>query len=314
MDSPFANRLRKNFRHFKRWAERQRLSAYRVYDRDLPEYPFVVEWYAGRVHLVEFPRRREREGASKLREEVFATVVEVLEVEPSLVFTKTHLPQPWGQTQYGRQGEAGKLFPVEEHGLKLLVNLSDYLDTGLFLDHRTTRARVGAQAKGKRFLNLFSYTGAFTVHAGAGGATSTQSVDLSNTYLDWAGQNLALNGLTGKSHALIRADVTEWVKDAGQGPDRYDLVVLDPPSFSASKKMTHSLNIQRDHVKLISNTLKLVAPKGLLYFSTNYRGFKLDAAAFKGPTFEELTPKSLPDDIHQRDIHRCWLVRPAHIE
>jgi 23S rRNA (cytosine1962-C5)-methyltransferase len=307
MVSPFTNRLQKNFRHFRKWAQRQRISAFRVYDRDLPEYPFVVEWYEGRVHLVEFPRRRPRGDEQALRDEVLRGVVEVLDVPPTHVFTKTHLPKPWGQAQYGREGESGDFFEVHEHGLKLLVNLCDFLDTGLFLDHRDTRGRVRAEASGSRFLNLFCYTGAFSVHAAAGGARSTTSVDLSNTYLDWARRNLSLNGYGSQAHRLVRADVTTWVREAALG-ERFDLIVLDPPSFSTSKKMLGSFNVQRDHVKLLSSVLALLAPKGTLYFSTNYRGFQLDQAAL-GARFDELTPRSLPPDIHQRDIHRCWHVQ-----
>jgi 23S rRNA (cytosine1962-C5)-methyltransferase len=330
VDSPFANRLRKNFRHLKRWAERQQTNAFRVYDRDLPEYPFVVEWYDGEVHLVEFQRRRPAEDLEALRQEVLAGVLAVLEVPETRVHKKTHLPMPWGRAQYQREGNEGRLFPVTEHGLKLWVNLTDYLDTGLFLDHRATRARVGREASGKRFLNLFCYTGVFTVHAAAGGAKSTTSVDLSNTYLDWAEKNLSANGFTARlveavgdargssrsaggpgTHTLLRSDVTRWIEQA-QGGERFDLIVLDPPSFSASKKMVGSFNVQRDHVKLLEATLGLLAPTGTLYFSTNFRGFKLEADVLPA-RFEELTPRSLPEDIHQKDIHRCWRVTPSSL-
>jgi 23S rRNA (cytosine1962-C5)-methyltransferase len=183
----FENRLRKNARHFRKWAKTRGLTAFRVYDRDIPEYPYAVDLYGDRVHLVEYPRRRalKQGGLEEQRAEVLAAVSAVLEVPPEHVSVKTHLPQPWGRAQYGRQGEAGERLVVEEQGLKFWVNLGDYLDTGLFMDHRLTRARVRDEARGKRFLNLFCYTGAFTVYAAAGGAASTLSVDLSNTYLDW---------------------------------------------------------------------------------------------------------------------------------
>jgi len=302
----FANRLRKNFRRLGRWAEREGTDAFRVYDRDMPEHPVVVEWYAGRVQVQLFPRKSEDEGA--MRAEVGAAVEEVLGVPEARIHWKTHRPHRWGKSQYGRQGEGGERFTVQEHGLKLWVNLGDYLDTGLFLDHRTTRARVRAEAGGKRFLNLFAYTGAFTVHAAAGGARSTTSVDLSATYLEWAKANLELNGLAGPRHRLVRADALEWLRQ--ERPDRFDLVVLDPPSFSTSSRMSRRFEVQRDHPRLLGGALALLAPGGVLYFSTNFQGFRLDGRALQGAAHEELTPRSLPADFHRRDIHRCWRITP----
>jgi len=310
MDSAFANRLRKNLRHLRKWAKREGLTAYRLYDRDIPEFPFVVEWYDGRIHLVEYPRRRTlREGlADAQREAALHTVSEVLEVPPEHLFTKTHQPKPWGRAQYGREGQGSERFTVEEQGLRFWVNLGDYLDTGLFLDHRNTRARVRQEARGQRFLNLFAYTGSFTVYAAAGGAKDTTTVDLSNPYLDWAADNLALNGLAGKQHEFIRADATHWMKDAAADGRKYDLAVLDPPSFSTSKRMAGTFNIQRDQVKLLGDALALLSPSGVLYFSTNYQGFQLTAHHKLKAHFEELTPGSLPEDFHRKDSHRCWRV------
>lgn len=311
MDHPFANRLRKNLRHFKKLAAREGLTAFRVYDREMPEHPFVVDWYAGRVHLVEFPRRRERREGGLDREAAIACVCEVLQVPRERVHVKTHAPKSWGKEQYQREGEGSETFEVEEQGLSFWVNLGDYLDTGLFLDHRKTRARVRAEAKGKRFLNLFAYTGSFTVYAAAGGARSTTTVDLSNTYLEWAERNLALNGLAGPAHALVRADVLEWLHAEAQSSRRYDLVVLDPPSFSASKRMSGTFDVQRDQGKLLADAVGVLAPGGVLYFSTNFKGFELKPLRLApGVTaaVEELTPRSLPEDIQQKDIHRCWRI------
>lgn len=298
----FANRLRKNFKHLKRWAEREGTDAFRVYDRDMPEHPVVVEWYAGRALVQLFPRREAGEEA--MRAEVGAAVEEVLGVPAAAVHWKTHRPHRWGESQYERQGKGGERFTVQEGGLRFWVNLDDYLDTGLFLDHRGTRARVRSEARGKRFLNLFCYTGAFTVHAAAGGAAATTSVDLSATYLDWAEANLEVNGLSGRQHRTVQADAVEWLEARPPGP--YDLIVLDPPSFSASKR-ARRFDVQRDHPRLLRQALDLLAPGGVLYFSTNFRGFRPDERALKG---EELTPRSLPPDFHQRDIHRCWRVAP----
>jgi len=309
--TPFRNRLVKNVRHFDRWAERRNLTAYRVYDRDIPEFPFVVERYAGSVHLVEYPPRSRRgEAGEALRSAVLADVVEVLRVPPGRVFFKTHLPRPWGRGQAGRLGAGGEDLVVEEQGLRFWVNLTDRLDTGLFLDHRLTRARVRAEAAGIRFLNLFAYTGAFTVYAAAGRARSTTSVDLSNTYLDWTARNLALNGLAGDEHALVRADALAWLDRAARGRERWDLVVLDPPPFSTSKGMRGTFDVQRDHLGLLRAALAVVAPGGTLYFSTNYRRFRLDLRAAELGRFEELTPASLPPDVQREDAHRCWRVQP----
>lgn len=310
MDAPglmFENRLRKNFKHRRKWATRQGLGAYRVYDLDVPEYPFAVDWYAGRVHVVEYPSRKDRrEGGFEARRlDVLEAIQRVLEVPAEAIYTKTHLPQPWGQTQYGRQGKGHETFEVEEQGLKFLVNLGDFLDTGLFLDHRLTRKRVREEAQGKRFLNLFSYTGSFTVYAAAGSAKSTTSVDLSNRYCAWAEENLSLNGFGGPKHRVLRADARHFLEEAGANKEQYELVVLDPPSFSTSKRMTGAFDVQRDHRRLISDTLRLLAPGGVLYFSTNFQGFSLDERAFEGHRFEELTPRSIPEDFHP-GIHRCW--------
>jgi 23S rRNA (guanine2069-N7)-methyltransferase len=305
MSSAFHDRLRKNARHLGRWAARNGLAAWRVYDRDIPEYPFVVERYGPAVHLVEYPRRAQRAtGGHPGREAVLAAVVEVLEVEPGQVFTKTHLPQPWGRTRYGRLADTGAEVEVQEGPMRFVVNLSDRLDTGLFLDHRNTRARVREESSGKRVLNLFAYTGSFTVAAATGGARSTTSVDLSASYLAWAGRNLALNGVDDARHALVRADCLRWLDEArGQ----WDLVVLDPPPHSTSKGMRGDFNVQRDHRRLLERTLALLAPGGVLYFSTNYRGFRLEPEGLPA-RFRELTPGSLPPDIHQRDVHRCWHI------
>jgi 23S rRNA (cytosine1962-C5)-methyltransferase len=309
----FENRLRKNARHFRKWAKAHGLTAFRVYDRDIPEYPYAVDLYGDRAHVVEYPRRKAlKQGSTETqREEVLAAVTAVLGVPPEHLYVKTHTPQPWGRKQYERVGHGTERLVVEEQGLKFWVNLGDYLDTGLFMDHRTTRARVREEAQGKRFLNLFAYTGAFTVYAAAGGAASTMTVDLSSTYLDWAEDNLDLNGLADARHTLVRADAKAWLSAQVDEPERYDLVVCDPPSFSTSKRMTGSFNVQRDHPRLIEDLRAILAPGGIVYFSTNFLGFELRESAVRGLEVEELTPASIPEDFHRKEIHRCWrLVAP----
>jgi 23S rRNA (cytosine1962-C5)-methyltransferase len=309
----FENRLRKNARHFRKWARAHGLTCFRVYDRDIPEYSYAVDVYGERVQLVEFPRRRALQSGTveQQREEVLAAVAAVLEVAPEHIHVKTHTPQPWGRKQYERIGQGSERFVVEEQGLKFWVNLGDYLDTGLFMDHRLTRARVREEARGQHFLNLFAYTGAFTVYAAAGGAARTVTVDLSNTYLDWAEENLALNGLADTRHTLIRADVLPWLEAQRDEPERYGLVVCDPPSFSTSKRMSGTFNVQRDHARLLSAIRAVLAPGGVLYFSTNFQGFTLGDAAVRGLEVRELTPDSLPEDFQRKEIHRCWrMVAP----
>lgn len=309
----FENRLRKNAKHFRKWARSHGLTCFRVYDRDIPEYPYAVDLYGDRVHLVEYPRRKALQTGTvdAQREEVLAAVTTVLEVPPEHIHVKTHTPQPWGRQQYSRQGQGSERFVVEEQGLKFWVNLGDYLDTGLFMDHRLTRARVREEARGKRFLNLFAYTGSFTVYAAAGGAKSTVTVDLSGNYLDWAEENLSLNGLADARHTLIRADVLPWLEEQTHEPDRYDLIVCDPPSFSTSKRMSGSFNVQRDHPRLLKALQAVLAPGGVLYFSNNFLGFELNEAATRRLEVEELTPGSIPEDFHRKEIHRCWrMVAP----
>ncbi len=312
--SALENRLRKNVKHLRRWAKAEDLTAWRVYDRDIPEWPFAIDWYDGRVQLAQFPSRRALKTgeAERLLEDAKRATINALELAPDRLFVKTRRPKVWGKEQYESFGQPDP-FVVREHGLLFEVDLAGHLDTGLFLDHRVTRARVRSEAKGRHFLNLFAYTGAFTVHAAAGGAASTTSVDLSNTYLDWAERNLDLNGLGGPQHTLVRADVLEWLEEASERVkagllEPWDLVVLDPPSFSTSKRMKGSFDVQRDQVRLLRQTAALLAEGGVLYFSNNYQGFELKADQLRDLHFEELTPKSLPPDFHRTDIHRCWRV------
>jgi 23S rRNA (cytosine1962-C5)-methyltransferase len=291
----FENRLAKNWKHFSKWAARRGLDAFRVYDRDMPEYPWAIDWYQGDVVASWFPSRRDR----SLTEPPHDQLEAVRALGGHEVHLKVRAPKAWGHEQYHRAARREVKKVVNENGLKFEVNLSDYVDTGLFLDHRDTRARVRTEAKGKRFLNLFAYTGAFSIYAAAGGAAATTSVDLSEHYCEWTRRNLALNGLKGQ---VIEADVLAWLESA-KGP--FDLIVLDPPSFSTSKRMGRSFEVQRDHRWLVGRVLELLADEGTLYFSTNFRSFELDERVEGGV---ELTPRSLPEDFRP-GIHRCWVFR-----
>ena len=225
------------------------------------------------------------------------------------VFAKRRVPQK-GKTQYERLDDAGERLKVQEGGYTFLVNLSDYVDTGLFLDHRLTRAIVASLCNGARFLNLFSYTGSFTVYAAGGGARSTTSVDLSNTYNEWAAQNLAVNGLAGSMHRFERREVFSFLADARSRGDRYDCIVVDPPTFSNSKKMQGVLDLQRDHGRLLQDCLALLSRNGHLFFSTNNRAFRWKPGDLPGVQAAEITRDTVDEDFRNRRPHRVWLLRP----
>lgn len=311
----FENRVRKNAAHRQKWARRHGVTCYRLYERDIPEIPLVVDWYEGRLHVAE----RARPNIDALSPEAHATwlaamvraLVRALGVEEGGVYVKRRERQK-GSAQYTPFARTGERFVVHEGKAAFWVNLRDYLDTGLFLDHRPLRLRVGAEAADKRVLNLFCYTGAFTVHAGLGGARQSTSVDLSQTYVDWARDNLALNGLDPRVHRLVRADVTRWLEDPVVQADRYDLVVLDPPTFSNSARMEGVFDVQRDHGAMLTRLAGMLAPGGVVYFSTNYQRFRLDAEGLGGLVAEDITEKTLPEDFRDRSIHQAFrLSRPA---
>jgi 23S rRNA (cytosine1962-C5)-methyltransferase len=303
----FRNRIAKNARHWGKWARRRGIECYRVYDRDIPEFAFALDVYGERAHLQQYRRSAEEAGPphdSWLRE-VHAAAAEALSLTPDRVVLKRRTQRRAGE-QHEKTGAHGEDFVVHEGGRRFLVNLEAYLDTGLFLDHRNTRAMVAEEARGNRFLNLFCYTGSFTVYAATAGAAASVSVDLSNTYLEWARRNFTLNGIGTGEHALERADVLEWLEDAARARRRFDLIVLDPPAFSTSKAMTGTLDVQRDHPVLLDACAELLAAGGVLYFSTNLRTFRLDPHAGAGLTGADISARSVPEDFRNRRIHACW--------
>jgi 23S rRNA (cytosine1962-C5)-methyltransferase len=303
----FRNRIAKNARHWGRWARRRGIECYRVYDRDIPEFAFALDVYGERAHLQEYTRNvgADALGDEAVLEQVRAAAAEALGIAPDRVVLKRR-PQRRTGEQHEKTGRSAEELTVGEGGHRFLVNLEAYLDTGLFLDHRNTRAMVGAEACGRRFLNLFCYTGSFTVYAAGGGAVSSVSVDLSNTYLEWARRNFVLNRIDMVGHVLERADVLQWLADAVRDERRFDLIVLDPPAFSTSKSMAATLDVQRDHRTLLAACTRLLAPRGVLYFSTNLRSFKLDPAAREGLSGEEISARTVPEDFRNRRMHRCW--------
>jgi 23S rRNA (guanine2445-N2)-methyltransferase / 23S rRNA (guanine2069-N7)-methyltransferase len=300
----FASRLTKRARHLRRWPTRQGITCFRLYERDIPEIPLVVDRYEDCLHMAEFDRPHERTVAEHADwlDLMVATAAKTLEVDPKRVFMKRRERQR-GKSQYERCAERGQTFIVGEGGLRFEVNLSDYVDTGLFLDHRITRSMVRDAAAGRRFLNLFGYTGAFSVYAAAGGAASTTTVDLSNTYLDWARRNMALNGLAGPEHRFVRDDGLGFVEHCR---DRFDLAVVDPPTFSNSKRTEQDWDIQRDYAALLNALLERITPGGVVFFSTNFRRFKFDPEAIRGATLREISRQTVPSDFRNQRIHRCW--------
>ena len=327
----FANRLNKNLKHLTKWAKREGVVNYRVYDADLPDYAVAVDIYlthpspsggGGKnihVHIQEYaaPKTVDPMRAERRLREALAHTQQILDIPSSNLHYKLRRSQRSG-FQYGRQAETGEFHEIEEHGCKLLVNFEDYLDTGLFLDHRPLRLRIQQEAKGKRFLNLFCYTASATAHAIQGGAVATLSVDMSNTYLEWAQKNLTINRVRSElfdhaparmpAHALLRADCVEWLKKPAQ--EKFDLILLDPPTFSNSTKMAGVLDIQRDHPELIQKSAALLSAGGTLYFSTNRRGFKLNAEAPPELSATDITAQTLGEDFKRPPpSHRCWRIR-----
>jgi 23S rRNA (cytosine1962-C5)-methyltransferase len=305
--SDFANRVRKNARHLSKWARRSQIDCYRVYDRDIPEFAFALDVYGGYAHLQEYVRRSDIDDVARApwREAVHAAAAQALELPPGRVVVKLRERRAAGE-QHEKTGHRGRDFVVGEQGHRFIVNLEAHLDSGLFLDHRITRSLVEQDARGRRFLNLFCYTGSFTVYAAAGGARASISVDLSNTYLDWARRNFDLNGIDPARHVVIRADIMRWLAQAGADGARFDLIVLDPPALSRSKAMAGDLDVQRDHVQLIADSARLLSRDGILYFSTNLQSFKLAEDAFAGLEAEEISHRTMPLDFRNRRIHRCW--------
>jgi len=334
----FSNRLRKNLKHLGKWAKRSGVSCYRVYDADLPDYALAVDLYptaSPQIHAQEYaaPKTVDPVKAEKRLREALAVIQQVFEVPASAIHFKIRKQQK-GSEQYTRQSEQSSFQQVEEHGCRLWINLDDYLDTGLFLDHRPLRRRIQAEAAGKRFLNLFCYTATATVHAAKGGANGTVSVDLSANYLEWGQRNLELNGFKSSlkarrrteegprgrgpwreppaRHELIQADCLAWLQEQAQNPagPRFDLILCDPPTFSNSKRMDGTLDVQRDHVEMLHNAARLLSPQGVLYFSTNRKRFKLDQEALADLDISDITAQTLDEDFKRPPVpHRCWAIR-----
>jgi 23S rRNA (guanine2445-N2)-methyltransferase / 23S rRNA (guanine2069-N7)-methyltransferase len=317
-DSPgarmFANRLGKNLKRLRGWAARTGVSCYRLYDADMPEYAFAIDLYRSIepdlewLYVQEYaaPAEIEQEAVRRRRSEALSTLPQVTGVPGERIRLRTRRRTRRGD-QYRKIQQQGSFHVISEGGLRFEVNFDDYLDTGLFLDHRVTRDRLRARAQGGRFLNLFAYTGTATVYAVAGGAAASTSVDLSRTYLDWTQRNLELNGPLGRQHELVQADCREWLREGARAHGRYGLIFLDPPTFSNSKRMQGVLDVERDHPQLIESSMSLLEPGGLLVFSTNAQRFRLDAALRERHEVRDISAATLPHDFERNPrIHHCF--------
>lgn len=304
----FANRLIKNQKRLKKWLKQSGETSYRVYDADMPEYALAVDRYGDRVHVQEYaaPSSINPSQAQKRLYDALEVMPEALNVDASKIYIKRRERQA-GSAQYQKRAASGERFEVQEGAARLWVNLRDYLDTGLFLDHRPVRRMLGEMAGGKRFLNLFCYTATATVQAALGGASDSVSVDMSNTYLEWAKDNFALNKLDTRLHRVVRDDCFRWLETANA---EFDLIFMDPPTFSNSKKMRDTLDVQRDHPRLVELAMARLAPGGTLVFSNNQRRFKLDEALSERYAVEDITGRSFDPDFQRRtNLHHVFLLR-----
>jgi len=316
----FANRLNKNQKHLAKWRKREHVSCYRLYDADMPEYALAVDIYESAVtpgqrwvHVQEYeaPKKIDAQKAQQRLDESLQVIREELAIAASDIFLKVRRQQK-GTAQYEKLASEKQFHEVAEGGNRFWVNFADYLDTGLFLDHRITRSMLTDLAGGRRFLNLFAYTGSGTVYAAKGGAASTTTADMSNTYLDWAKRNMLLNGFGGTRHEYVQANCIEWLQQQA-GKRQYDLIFLDPPSFSTSKRMNSTFDVQRDHVMLLKATMKLLSRDGVLIFSNNLRSFKMATDELSGVEIKDISRATLPKDFERNPkIHNCWHMMHRH--
>ncbi|MGY5614233.1 bifunctional 23S rRNA (guanine(2069)-N(7))-methyltransferase RlmK/23S rRNA (guanine(2445)-N(2))-methyltransferase RlmL [Vibrio brasiliensis] len=305
----FSNRLKKNIAKIGKWARKEKLDCYRVYDADLPDYNVAIDVYLDQLVIQEYaaPKDIPEEKAKRRLTDIIRATIQVTGTPANKVVLKVREKQK-GRAQYQKLSQQSETLVVNEYGVKLSVNLHDYLDTGLFLDHKITRRKLGEMAQGKDFLNLFAYTGSGTVHAACGGAKSTTTVDMSNTYLEWAKENMKLNGQVGRQHRFEQADCLQWLE---KSTAQFDLIFIDPPTFSNSKRMEQSFDVQRDHIQLMKNLKRLLRSGGTIVFSNNKRHFKMDleSLADLGLQANNISHQTLPMDFSRnKHIHNCWVI------
>lgn len=305
----FANRLQKVNRHISRWAGRQGITCYRIYDMDMPEFPFCIDMYESYVHVAEYKTNHKmtEEEHNKWLHDCTIVISDTLETAQEHIFLKERKKLDRRTEQYEKVASDSKKIIVQESGLSFIINLTDYLDTGLFLDHRPLRGRFLEEAAGKNVLNLFAYTGSFSVYAAAAGAKDVTTVDLSRTYLQWAKENMEANSLYDeKKHHFIQSDVMNFLKEP---PNKlYDLVIVDPPSFSNSKRMKGTWDTQRDHAAMLQFILKQLVPGGIIYFSNNFRNFQPDFGKLKASHIKDISLQTVPEDFRNKKIHYCYRI------
>lgn len=306
--SPFINCIRKSYRHLRKWAKRTQTNAFRIYDRQVPGFPLAIDLYAGRFCIHYFSSKRQsQEPTEELKDEVERALKSIFNVPPQKVYWRIRAKHKETR-QYEKVDQSEEFFTILEYGVKFKINLTDYLDTGLFLDHRETRRLVASQAEGKRVLNLFAYTCSFSVHAAVAGASFTKSVDMSNTYTTWGKENFILNGISLKNHPIVRADCLKFLDEEIKGAEKYDIIIIDPPTISRSKKMQQLFDIQQDYTSLINKSIRLLADGGVIYFSTNSKKFIFDSQLFKNCKIFEITSKTTAIDFQNANAHRCWKI------
>lgn len=298
------NRLEKNLKKLKPWSDRNQIEAFRLYDRDIPEYPYIVDIY--KDHYLIYDKSDLRDKDKNHLPHVLEALKAIFKCDDSRIVLKKRERQE-GLKQYEKLGEKEETFSVRESQALFKINLYDYLDTGLFLDHRPMRQKVFKTAQGKKFLNLFCYTGSVSVFAALAGAQTT-SVDMSQTYLRWAQDNFQLNNIDPEKHNFINADVLEWLRSQVAEP-AFDIIFLDPPTFSNSKKMDDTFEVERDQDFLVNRCMGLLQPGGVLYFSNNKRKFKISENILKNYHVKDLTLESIPQDFHDKKIHCCFEIR-----
>lgn len=306
--SPLKNRIRKNYRHIRKWAKRSATNAFRIYDRDIKEYPVAIDYYDGRFCVHYFTKSWDNdEPREDLVEETKNAICSIFSADPSAIYGRARKRREKIE-QYEKIGESKEFFVVYEYGVKFWINLVDYLDTGLFLDHRETRRMVASISKGKRVLNLFAYTCSFSVHAAYAGASYTKSVDMSNTYTEWGKDNFKLNSLPLQNNEIVRADCMKFLDEEIRSGKKYDIIIIDPPTISRSKKMEEMFDIQEDYIFLITKAMRLLLKGGVIFFSTNSRKFVMKESLFSSCSIIEISHKTLPIDFHDPKIHRCWKI------
>lgn len=303
------NRIKKNEKSLRKWRKSNNITCYRVYDKDIPEIPLVIDIYNDNIHAADYRTFKVEDEGARMRwlKKLLVEAAKVLEIPESNIYFKFRMKQK-GKSQYEKFGKKSKIITVTENDLKFEVNLSDYLDTGLFLDHRITRNMVKNECSGARFLNLFAYTGSFSVYALSGGAAKTVTVDMSNTYVEWAVRNMKLNDLYNKKQQFIREDVNKVLEYFMEEKELFDVIVLDPPTFSNSKRMEGVFDVQKDHVDIINKLLKILDENGVIYFSNNFTKFKLENEKIKAFKIEDITNKTIPPDFRNKKIHKCYKI------